>query len=664
MSMSKDQEVTGRLTRHPDGYGFVEVPDGEDIFIPPKNFGGAMHGDTVRVYVQSSRRRGRRGKKGKRRGKDESREGRVVEVVERPRRPLVGRLERYRGRAYVIPLDDRYANDVLVPDLSEDIEEGLLVAISLLSDPQRRDRPLGRLIEVLGHENDPDIEYKIVCFGHDIPMVFPQAVLDAAEQCAPPASQDLEDRRDLRDTVTVTIDGQDARDFDDAVSLSWRQPEESPDEVHAFRLGVHIADVSHYVEHEGLIDHEARRRGTSVYFPDRAYPMLPERLSNILCSLRPHEDRLSVSVFMDFDENGRRQDMEVCISVIRSQARLTYTQVQEILDRRERGEAPRPGLEKELGRLLSKMHHLSRLLRRRRMQEGALDLELPEAKVVFDDNQEIADIVEAPRLEAHQLIEEFMLAANHAVAEFVERRNIGMIYRVHEDPDPEKVEQFAELAAPFGYNLPGRPGHREPQHFQKMLDQMKGTPQGRFLTYRMLRSFQQARYSTENEGHFGLASELYTHFTSPIRRYPDLLIHRLLKFILEKRHKTAACRHFAGDLPEMARHASQRERTAVEAEREIIDWMQTVFMSGHLGDEYEAVVTGVRSRGFYVQLDEHYVEGFIPVESMHDDYYVFKEQSHTLVGRDKGRKIRLGDGVTVRVDRVDKRRRHIDMSLA
>ncbi|HSR67892.1 MAG TPA: ribonuclease R [Acidobacteriota bacterium] len=660
--MPKDKQATGRLTRHPDGYGFVAVDDGEgeDIFIPPKHFAGAIHGDRVRVHLYQSRRRGRgRGRE----KKQQSVEGRVVEVLERPRRPLVGVLERYRGRPFALPLDDRYQQEVLLRDVPEDVAEGVVVAVSLMSDPQRRDRPMGELIEVLGDRDDPEIEYRIVCFSNEIPMSFPQAVLDEAGQDLPSIASAEEGRDDLRETVTVTIDGEDARDFDDAVSLSWRQPGQSPQEAHAYRLGVHIADVSHYVALDSLVDHEARRRGTSVYFPDRAYPMLPENLSNDLCSLRPGEDRLTVSVFIDFDENGRRQGQQVSLSVIRSQARLTYVQVQEILDRREAGQAPSDGLAQRLGELLSKMHRLSRLLRRARLRQGALDLELPEAKVVFDDQGGISDIVEAPRHDSHRLIEEFMLAANEAVAEFVEKREIGMIYRVHEDPDPEKVERFAELASQFGYNLPGRQGHREPKHFQQVLDKMRGTPEGRFLTHQMLRSFQQARYSGENEGHFGLASELYTHFTSPIRRYPDLLLHRLIKFILENRHRTAACRHFCKGLAEMAAHASDRERKAVDAEREIIDWMQAVFMSSHLGDEYEAVVTGVRSRGFYVQLTEHFVEGFVAVEAMHDDFYLFKAKSQSLVGRDRGRKIRVGDHVQVRVDRVDKRRRLIDLSL-
>ncbi len=660
--------LKGRYTRHPDGYGFVELErsQGADVFIPPERAGEAIHGDRVLVRIVTGRAPGRGGRRTREKARPDRLEGEIVRVIERPGIPIVGRIRRYRRRLYLTPLDQRYAFDVLlVEDSDEPAWEDCLAAVRLIGDPSRGDRPMGRLIEVLGREDDPGIEYKIVCFSHDIPLRFPQEVIDQAAGMEAPAAQERCGRLDLRSCCIITIDGESAQDFDDAVGLERRADG-------GYRLGVHIADVGHYVSLDSPIDCEALRRGTSVYFPDRAVPMLPPRLSNQLCSLKPGEDRLTVSIFLEFDGRGARTGVELAESVIRSRERMTYSQVHRILtgeDSAEPYQAGRSASQAEPGAsqlrpMLEAMLELSRLLRRRRMARGALDLDLPEAEVSFDGKGRVRDVRKAPRWESHRLIEEFMLAANEAVAERLFSQGVPLLFRIHEDPDPDKVDRFLDLAKQYGHSPGPRGAGRAFAGLPELLERLSGMPEEPFLAKLLLRSLQQARYSDINSGHFGLASKLYTHFTSPIRRYPDLVVHRILKTVLAGRHKTASARHYYRKLEEIARLASQRERLALEAERTIVKWLCAEFMGRRLGDEFEARITGVKPSGFFVELERPFVEGFVSVQTLHDDYYGFKPRTQALVGERRRRTFRLGDSVRVRVDRVDRRRRQIDFSLA
>ncbi|MBI2822512.1 MAG: ribonuclease R [Acidobacteria bacterium] len=630
--------VSGRLSTHRDGYGFV-IPDERgrpDIFVPPSALGSAVHGDKVQVRVSKKKRGGRL-------------EGQIVDVLTRSQERVVGKLFRHGRRWMVAPLDERYHYTIEVAGRTEHLQEGQIVNLEIVAQPKRYELPVGRVDAVLGFPDDPEIQFKIVCYKNQIPMEFPAEVLEEVEGITPPGLEEISLREDLRELAIVTIDGETARDFDDAVSIERRKDD--------FVLGVHIADVSHYVLAEGAIDREAFLRGTSVYFPDRAVPMLPERLSNDLCSLRPREDRLTVSVFMRVDAGGRVSGRRFSRSVIRSRARMTYNDVHKILE----GDPVLCKRYQELVPHLRCMLDLSRILAVRRGAKGAIDFDLPEAEIEYDVNGKVFDIVRSERNQAHRLIEEFMLLANETVAGYLSRRKGEVVYRVHEEPDPLKASEFARLARQFGYRLEGVAGRYTAMDFQRLAESMSGKPEERFLSYLMLRSFKQARYSVENVGHFGLALHCYTHFTSPIRRYPDLVVHRLLKrHIVEERKKEP----WEARLDHIAEQSSDRERKADEAEREIMKWLMAVFMSQRLGETYEGFVSGVRPNGFYVELLDHFVEGFVHVSKLADDYYFFDERSHRLVGENSGRMFRLGDRLGVLVDKVDRDRHLIEFALA
>jgi ribonuclease R len=651
--MPKSSIVTGRLSCHPEGYGFV-VPDDPslrgDIFIPPKKMRNATHGDQVSVrLVSDNRPQSRRPGKG-----GGSLEGEVLKVLRRARDTHVGKVFHYRDEAFVSPLDPRYHFTIrLVDDQSVEIPAGRIVVVAILVQPGRQEMPLGEIVEVLGDPDDPEIQYKIVCHKYGIPMDFPEPVLEQAEEATEVRDADLAERRDLRSDLTVTIDGETARDFDDAVSIDKR-----PDG--SFLLKVHIADVAHYVTPDSAIDTEALVRGTSVYFPDRAIPMLPHRLSNGLCSLNPGVDRLAVSVEMEVDRKGMLRRAEFYESVINSNERMTYTSVRKILVDRDASERTRYGY---LLEMFESMAELCDILHQKRVKAGAIDFDLPEPEIEYSLDGSVRDVIRGERTEAHRIIEEFMLLANQTVAEYLTDQEIPLLYRVHDEPDPMKVDQFLELAGRFGYSLePGKRGVYTSGSFQRLAEKLSGQKEGRFLSYLMLRSFKQARYSAVNYGHFGLAMNTYTHFTSPIRRYPDLVVHRILKARVNGSHEAIEAQRLYGRLEEIAEQSSDRERKAVEAERELMKWIMAGFMKDRIGEEFEAFITGMKHNGFFVELLEHFVEGFVPVQTVWDDFYVFNERAHCFIGETNHRVFRIGDQVRVRVDKVNLDRHLIDFS--
>ena len=651
MARKKSAEtVTGRFVAHPDGYGFViaeDPPLEQDVFVPPTKVGSAVDGDTVRVRLVPSRRPQRR--KGQ-----SSLEGEIFSIVSRGRETIVGKLFRYRQGIYVAPLDERYRYTVrLIDEQAQRIEDGMIVVVSIVVQPGPNQRPRGKIREVLGDPDDPEIQYKIVCHTYEIPVEFPKEVIQEAELAEEPDGESIQNRKDFRKLLTVTIDGESSRDFDDAISI------EKLENGH-FRLWVHIADVSHYVRMDTPLDREALLRGTSVYFPDRAVPMLPEKLSNQVCSLNPKVDRLTMSAVMEVDDQGKVQETEFFRSVIRSDERMTYTAVNKILI--DQDQALR-GRYKSLLESFGWMLELSRILRAMRVRRRAIDFDLPEAEVEYDDKGEIVDIVRSERNEAHRIIEELMLLANETVAQYLAIREIPSIFRVHEDPDPSKVEAFLELASEFGYSLKqNQDGRYSSRAFQKLMVKMGGKPEQKFLSYLMLRSFKQAQYKEVNQGHFGLASACYTHFTSPIRRYPDLVIHRILKMAIDKKTSGRRAEGLYGRLPEIAGRSSERERKAVVAEREIMRWIMAQFMAERLGDEYDAFIIGVKRNGFFVELLDHFVEGFVPVETIWDDFYVLNQRHHCLIGETTKKVYRIGDRLRVRVDKVNPHRHLIDFS--
>lgn len=655
MSREKPLTVTGRLECHRDGYGFV-IPEnaagGGDVFIPPRKMGNATHGDQVVAHVVARRRpRGRR--RGRSVASEGKLEGEIIKVVSRAGGVIVGKVRCNRARVHVEPLDERYHHAIEVAE-SEAVLEGKIVAVSVVGPPTRPTHPWGRIAEVLGEEDDPEIEYKIVCHTHQIPIDFTEAALEEAEEATEPDRKEVGRRKDFRGQLTVTIDGETARDFDDAVSI-----EKLPDGD--FLLSVHIADVSHYVGMDSQLDVEAFRRGTSVYFPDRSVPMLPHRLSNELCSLKPGLDRLTVSVVMKVDRQGAVRQTQFYDSIIRSDERMTYTGVKKILIDRDAGLRERYH---HLQEHLQWMLELCEILRKKRQSRGAIDFDLPEAEIEYDVEGEILDIVRSQRNEAHRIIEEFMLLANEAVADCLVKGEVPLLFRVHEDPDPVKVEEFIDVARRFGYGLErrGRKGY-ESRDFQSLAGKLRGKREEKFLLYLMLRTFKQARYAEINHGHFGLATRNYTHFTSPIRRYPDLVVHRILKTMIQGSRSAPEQEPLYARLSEIALQSSERERKAMEAEREIMRVLMAAFMEERLGEEYSGFVIGVKSNGFFVELLDHFVEGFVPVETLWDDYYLFQKATHCLVGRQTNKAYRIGDQVRVRVDRVDRHRHWIDFSV-
>jgi ribonuclease R len=735
---TRENLSAGRLDLHRDGFGFVrpnarQASGTEDIFIPPNEINGAMQGDQVLVEVEPPKSDGRR-------------QGRIVRVLERRNSTVVGifhyaRSDRSMGHN-VVPFDERMTQPILIPagqelpQISETATphrvlgseatatalhenlEGLVVDVEITSWPTPTRPPVGRVIEVLGDPDDFGVDVEMMIRKHQLPRIFPENVLAEARRVAHLEAAEADSRRDFRGLPIVTIDGETARDFDDAVLVSERADG-------GYELQVHIADVAEYVRAGTDLDLEARLRGTSVYFPDRAIPMLPQELSTNICSLRPGEDRLVLSCIMQLDPTGRIESYEIIEGVIRSAARMTYTEVHAILDGeaevRARYSALVPGFEL--------MRHLAGLMNKRREERGSIDFDLPEPVIEFDEQGQMRGVTKSERTWANRLIEEFMLAANECVATWLEDLGVPSIYRIHEKPEPRRVVQFEELAASFGYSLGlgalpvrriqtrgerrdahgrGRnPRQHEvpedipvtPRMYQKLAARIEGKPEERILSYLMLRSLRQARYSEINEGHFALAAPTYTHFTSPIRRYPDLTVHRIAKALLrdgvigegtieEGRHNSpwthpneglaiSRIPHirkqkaaFVGEPPvpepelaQIAEETSQTERRAAEAERELVEWKKVRFMQDRVGEEFAALVLNPTKFGLFVELTDLFIEGLVPIDSLRDDRYTWRDNTHEIIGERNGRRFRAGDRVQVILDRILAQERRLQFSI-
>ena len=681
--------VSGLVILHRDGYGFV-VPDHPldgvegDIYVSRRSLAGAMHADRVSVQLGRISEDGRA-------------EGVVQRILKRGQAHVVGQFHFSKRGSWVVPHDDRVRERIVIsqgeelpppdptsdrlgnvspPEVagSEDLD-GWIVYVELTQFPTGSEEARGRVIEVLGRPEDFGVDVEVIIRKFHLPYRFPSPALDEAGGFSKAIGEEEgRRRRDFRDFDVVTIDGESARDFDDAV---WVDRLENGN----FALHVHIADVSHYVSPGSALDEEARLRGTSAYFPDRAVPMLPAELSTGICSLNPQVDRLTLSALLEIDNRGETVGVEFCRGIIRSAERMTYPNVNLVLEE----DAEQTSRYQRLVGRFRVMKELAAILQRRRERRGSIDFDLPEAVIEFDESGMMTGVTRAERNIAHRIIEEFMLAANEAVALHLEEREAPALYRVHEKPDPRRLLDFERLLSTFGYSLgvdvQVRPfgysrRHRDgskarhqvhvpeggsdvsPKHYQKLIAQLEGKPEERILNYLMLRSLKQAHYSETNSGHFALATPYYTHFTSPIRRYPDLVVHRILKSVLDldegpaDSNAAAKRRPTESALEQIAKETSFTERRAADAERALMDWKKARFMEGRLGDEFDAIVVSVTRYGLFVELLDLFVEGFVPIDSFQDEPYYYRENLRSLIGRRSKRRFGLGDRLRVRADRI------------
>ena len=634
--------ITGTFTSHQRGYGFVTIEgEEEDIFIPAEDTCGAFHKDVVQITV-SSAVTGRR------------REGKVVKILSHGITQVVGTYENSKNFGFVVPDDPKINKDIFVPrERSKGAVSGHKV-VAEITDYGKKDRkPEGKVVEILGHINDPGTDIISLVRAFALPVEFPTKVLNQAERVAKEVSTaDMAGRMDIRDLLTVTIDGEDAKDLDDAITLSK--------EGDIYKLGVHIADVTNYVQEYSALDEEAKERGTSVYLVDRVIPMLPHTLSNGICSLNQGEDRLALSCMMDIDAKGRVVGHKIAETVVCVDRRMSYTAVKKILEDKDEKTIEEY---QDFVPMFELMKELAAILRKKRMQRGSIDFDFPETKILLDDKGHPVEIKPYERNVATKIIEDFMLIANETVAEDFFWQQVPFVYRTHDNPDSEKIHKLATFINNFGYSIHIGQDEVHPKELQKLLQKIEGSTEEPLISRLTLRSMKQAKYSTISSGHFGLATNYYCHFTSPIRRYPDLQIHRIIKECLRGKMNDKRISHYDKILPEVAKHASDMERRADEAERETEKMKKVEYMSAHIGEEFEGVISGVTAWGFYVELPDT-IEGLVHVTSLKDDYYDYSESTYELVGQITNHRYKLGQKVRVVVTATDALLRTIDFELA
>ncbi|PLT32159.1 ribonuclease R [Bacillus sp. V5-8f] len=637
--------IRGKLTGHAKGFAFVtpeDDPGADDIFIPPTETKNAMHGDTVLVRVSSQSSGSRR-------------EGTVEKIVERGVTEIVGTYVESKNFGFVIPDDKKIPNDIFIPkSASSGAVEGHKVVVRLTSYPEGRVSAEGEVIQILGHKNDPGVDILSIIHKHGLPMEFPDEVMDQANEVPDTIEESqIGDRRDLRNEVIVTIDGADAKDLDDAVTVTRL-------ENGNYKLGVHIADVSHYVTENSPIDREAFERGTSVYLVDRVIPMIPHRLSNGICSLNPRVDRFTLSCEMEINDKGEVVEHEIFDSVIKTTERMTYSDVNKILNDKDEELHQRY---EPLIPMFEEMEKLAQILRNKRMNRGAIDFDFKEAKVLVDEEGHPTDVVLRERSVAERLIEEFMLVANETVAQHFHWMDVPFLYRIHEDPKEEKLQRFFEFITNFGYIVRGKANSVHPRALQEIIEAVEGKPEEMVISTVMLRSMQQAKYDPESLGHFGLSTDFYTHFTSPIRRYPDLIVHRLIRtYLIEGKLDETTREKWNARMQEIADHTSKRERRAVDAERETDELKKAEFMLDKIGQEYDGIISSVTNFGMFVELPNT-IEGLVHVSAMNDDYYRFDERQLAMIGERTAKVFRIGDEISVRVADVNKDERSVDFEI-
>ena len=641
-SKGEAKHIVGTYTAHARGFGFVVVEgEAEDIFISEDDTNGAFHNDQVEVVIKAS-------PAGKRK------EGRITKILSHGTTTLVGYFQKNKSFGFVIPDNQRFAQDVFVPlERSKGAVTGHKVVVELTKYGGNNKKPEGKVIEILGHVNDPGVDIMSIVKGYDLPTEFPEKVLNQAERVAKDVSTaDMAGRMDIRDWTMVTIDGEDAKDLDDAISITKEDGN--------YILGVHIADVTNYVQEKSALDREALKRGTSVYLVDRVIPMLPHTLSNGICSLNAGEDRLALSCIMTINEKGSVIDHKIAETVVHIDERMSYTSVKKILEEEDALEIERY---RELVPMFELMAELSRILREKRTQRGSIDFDFPETKMILDEGGKPIEIKPYDRNVATKIIEDFMLLANETVAEDYFWQEIPFVYRTHESPDEDKIKKLATFIHNFGHSMHISNKEVRPKEIQKLLAKVEGTAEDALISRLALRSMKQAKYTPENTGHFGLAASYYCHFTSPIRRYPDLQIHRIIKENLRGRMNEERRDHYDKILTEVAKQSSQRERLAEEAERETVKLKKVEYMSSRIGEEFEGVISSITKWGIYVELPNT-IEGLIHVTNLYDDHYNYIEDSYEMVGEHTGKTYKLGQTVTVRVIGTNKLERTIDFELA